>query len=107
MDAADVDAAGGGAFAARFAFCLATVGVAVEMREVAARDVQPQAVAFFEQVAGGERLDHDFYHFAGLQQFRLCPAVAVAAADDAVGDVHRVSPAGSLRWAGKRPPVWR
>ncbi|MCY1461385.1 hypothetical protein D9M71_790400 [compost metagenome] len=40
---------------------LTTVGIDVEVREIAAGNVQAHAVPAFEQVAGGKRLDHDFY----------------------------------------------
>lgn len=40
---------------------LATVGIDVEVREIAAGNVQAHAVPAFEQVAGGKWFDYDFY----------------------------------------------
>src|SRR6266705_1858356 len=46
----------------------AGIRVDIEMREVAGRDIDPDAVAAFEQVCGGKGFDLDPVHLAGRHQ---------------------------------------
>src|ERR1043165_9292466 len=53
------------------AFCFVVivttrVQVAIETREVAARDLDPDAMTSFKVIAGGHRLQGDFVNFPGL-----------------------------------------
>jgi hypothetical protein len=70
------------------AFWFARIRVDIEMREVAARDVETQLVAAAEQVAYREQFDRDRIHLARHHQRRLLPAVSITAAKDAFGQVH-------------------
>ena len=58
------------------------------MGEVGAGDVQPDAVAGGEEVAGGEGAHRYLVDPAGLQGLGRFPGVAVAGAQDAVREVH-------------------
>ena len=46
-------------------------------------------MALFEQIAGGKWLDVHLHPLTGCQRSGLLPIVTIAAAADAVGDVHR------------------
>src|SRR5271170_1035204 len=70
------------------AFWLARIRIDVEMRKVAARDVETQPVASAEQVAGREQLDRDRIDLTWHHRRRPLPAVPIAAAQDALGQVH-------------------
>src|SRR5579863_1244569 len=70
------------------------VGVAVPAREVAAGNIQANAMPRFEDVAGGPQVNRVLVGFARLDQFRsaLTPLkMAVASADDAIRQVLRVA----------------
>ena len=71
---------------------LAGVGVGVEVGEVGAGDVQADAVAGGEEVAGREGAHRHLVDPAGLQGLRRFPGVAVARAQDAVRQVHDEAP---------------
>lgn len=71
---------------------LACVGVGVEVGEVGAGDVQPDAVACGEEVAGREGAHRHLVDPAGLQGLRRFPGVAIAGAQDAVRQVHGEAP---------------
>ena len=70
---------------------LAGVPVAVEAGEVAARDVDPDAVAGLEQVARRPQVDRKLVDAARLQGRRGRGRLAVAPAHDAVGEEARVA----------------
>jgi hypothetical protein len=55
----DEDTIAGDARMFRCTFRLARIRVDIEMREIAARDVEPQPMAGHEQVACREKLDRD------------------------------------------------
>jgi hypothetical protein len=67
---------------------LASVRVHVKSREVAARDVQANTMASLEDERRGIHLDGELVRLSRLQQVRFARPVAVAAANDAVGDVE-------------------
>jgi hypothetical protein len=54
------------------------VRVTVEARKIATGDVQPDAVACFEQIAGGPYINRDFDGLAGRQQNRAGFAFAIS-----------------------------
>src|SRR2546428_632692 len=59
--------------APRHPFRFAGIRIDVEMREVAARDVEADAVPCLEEIARREWLDRDLGDLARCQQFRLLP----------------------------------
>ena len=75
---------------------LAGVRVEVEAREVRAGNIEPDTVAGLEQVAGGRQRDAHLVDFARCHKRFLLEAIAVAAADDRVDQVHVVA-AGVIR----------
>ena len=77
----------------------AGVRVHVEAGEVAARDIEPDPVPAREHERGRVHLDRELERLAGRQRLRRRRAVAVARADDAVGDVQ-VEAAGKSRLGG-------
>src|SRR6266581_941419 len=70
--------------ASREPFGLAGIRIDVETREVAARDVEADAVTRLEEIARRERLDRDLGDLARRQHFRPFPGFAVADAEDPV-----------------------
>src|SRR5690606_38591335 len=64
------------------------VRIRFEFRVVAARYVQPDAVALDEQVADRSEIDADLVRLAGNQQLRFCMLVAIPRPYLAVGDVQ-------------------
>ncbi len=76
---------------------LAGIGVHIEAREVAAADVHAQAVAFFEDVAGGVEFDREGIDLAGFHELFFLQRIAEAGANDAVGEIEikTVRPVGA------------
>src|SRR5439155_20916150 len=72
------DAVAGDARLLPRAFRLARIGVDVEMREIAARYVEPQAVPTPEQIGDREQLDGDRIDLARYHRRRPLPAVTIA-----------------------------
>ena len=66
----------------------ARIEVSVEPGEIAARYLHPDAVAFFEHIAGGPEVDVVFVDPAGLYVRGVLRAVAEAGADDTVTNVY-------------------
>src|SRR5262245_23054403 len=62
----------------------AGVGVAIESREVAARDLEPDAMAGTEQIRRRSQIDRDLRRFAWREQLRRRLALTVARTQDAV-----------------------
>src|SRR5262245_24145140 len=69
----------------------AGVQVAIEAREVAGGDLDPDAVAGQEHVAGGPEVDGEAGDLVRDERCGSLARVAVAGADDAVGQVLRVA----------------
>jgi hypothetical protein len=67
------------------------VGIAVEAREVAARNLGPDAMPLEKHVAGDAGVERDLVHLAGPHRFGLLERVAVAQPQNAVGQVARVA----------------
>src|ERR1035438_9720648 len=63
----------------------AGVGIAVEAREVAARNLHPDAMALEKRVAGDAGVEYDFVHVAGPHRLGPLQRVAVAQPQNAVG----------------------
>ena len=82
-------------------------GIHVELREIARRNVQPDAVARQEQVGGGEQRDADAHHLAGRAQPRMRGVLGIAQPHDAVGQDHRVAARDSRPRADARRSAWR
>ncbi len=89
------DGVGGDGLAAVVVEGFACVGVDVEAGEVAAGDVDTDAVALLEDVGTGVELDRHLVGRAGLHELLFLERVAEAGADDAVTDVH-VEAAGEV-----------
>ena len=70
---------------------LARVRIDVEEWEVAARDVDANAMAFDEAIGDTEQVDGELVNLPGLQELCFIEAVAKARALDAVGDEEIVS----------------
>src|SRR5450755_1799793 len=66
---------------------LPCVQVTVKPGEIAAGNLQTQNVPFQENVAGGPEIDGQLVDLAGIQQGGLFLRLAVAGADDALGQV--------------------
>ncbi len=66
---------------------LRRVQIAVESREVAARNLQTQGVALEKDIAGGPQIDGELVHLTGLQQVGLFSRIAIAGADDSVCEI--------------------
>ena len=67
---------------------LASIRVDIEAREVAARYVHADAMALFENVRCGIKLDREGIHLAGFHQFFLLQRLAKARPDDAIGEIE-------------------
>ena len=65
---------------------LARVRIDVEEWEVAARDVDPNAVAFYEAIGDAEKVDGELVLLPWLQKLLFFEPVAETGALDAVGD---------------------
>ena len=70
---------------------LAGIQVAIEAREVTRRDFEAEPVAFEEDVACGPEVDSVLVDFARLDGLGLRGRVAVAGAENAVGEVEGCS----------------
>ena len=64
------------------------VRVHIETREIAARDIYTNPVPFLEPIRGGEGLDRQLVHLAWSHQDLPLRGLAIARAQDAVGEVH-------------------
>ena len=106
---------GGDQFAV-LAKSMAGVGIAVPAREVAASDVQANAMALLEDVAGGPQVDDVFVGFARLNQRGrgALREIAVAGANDAIVkilgvaigiDIDEASDKIGIRRAGGGPEM--
>src|SRR4051794_35532570 len=69
------------------------VQIAVEAREIAAADLDPDAVARLENIARHPEVDLELVDLAGCQQLGRTTSLAVAPAHDAVAQV----PGGAVR----------
>src|SRR2546430_11239707 len=78
----------GDALLRRETFRLAAVRVHIETRKVRRRYVDPDAVPRLEQITGREWLDDDLANFACAHELGLLPGFAIAAAKNAVGQIH-------------------
>src|SRR5215469_14077983 len=65
------------------------IRVAIKTREVAAGNLQPDPVARPKHVAGDARVDGDSVVFAGCDELRRLERIAVAHAENAVGEIAR------------------
>src|SRR4030095_8624757 len=63
----------------------ASVGVAIEAREIAARSLEADRVAFLEDITGDARVSHDPIDLARPGKLRLLEGIAIAQSQDAVG----------------------
>src|SRR5262249_45197595 len=88
------------------------VRVAVEAREVAARDLDADAVAWKKDVARGADVDSELSGLIGREEDRCRSAVSVARPDDAVGqgaggavgeDVNELRGEICIRLRARRP----
>src|SRR6266568_67558 len=74
---------------------LAGVGVDVEAREVAARNIEPQAVATLEDQRGWIHLDRERVNLIRLEHRGLRQRVSVSRPDNTIRDVQ-VNPNGKI-----------
>ena len=89
MLAVDVHSVSRDSAGKRAPFGFGRIGIDVEMREVAARDVDSNAMPALEQVARRKCLDADSVDFARNHRRRLLPRVSIAHAQYSVGEIHR------------------
>jgi hypothetical protein len=82
-----VDGVHGGLHPAVLLQGLSRIRVHVKAREIATADIHAEAVAFFEDIAGGIQPNGERVDFAWLQQLFLLQRVAEARSADAIGDV--------------------
>src|SRR5215467_5561995 len=75
---------------------LAGVGVRVPAREAATRHRDANPVAGFEKVAGRPAVDLETLDLIGRQELGRLDRVAIAPAEDAVGDVPREAVRGHV-----------
>ncbi len=68
----------------------AGVRIDIKTREVAAGDIDPDTVAFLEDVGRWERFDQELIGLAGLHELLLLRRVPVPCPKDAIGDVHLI-----------------
>src|SRR5579862_1521331 len=78
----------------------AGVQVAVEPREIAAAHLEPDDVALLEDVGGGPEVDGNFVDLIGIHQVGLFVGVAVAHAEDAVGEIFGEAVGGDVNKHG-------
>src|ERR1700733_1442646 len=90
------DGVGGGDEVVAGGLVGAGVQVAVEAREVAAADLEANGVALLEDVSGGPEVDGDFVYLIGIHHTGLFVGVAVAHAEDAVGEVFGEAVGGDV-----------
>src|ERR1035437_5246611 len=69
----------------------AGVGIDVEPWEIAARNIDPDAVPLFEHVGGREWIDLQAVDLPGRPHFGLFGRISIAGADYAVAHVHLVT----------------
>src|SRR6266851_7384529 len=68
-------------------FGFARIGIDVEMREVAARDVDSNAMPALEQIARRKCLDTDCVDFSRNHRRRLLPRIPIARTQYSVGEI--------------------
>src|ERR1017187_9859238 len=74
----------------RIGFGLMTcIRVARKVREIAARNLHPDAVTGFKKIAGGAKVDGNWVGFSGSHQLGLFERIAVAYPKDSVREIHR------------------
>ena len=91
------DTAGGAGLVTDRLFCLSDfaafgqmqsgIGIPVEGGEVAAADLDPDAVSGFEGPCGRPAVDVVRIHFSGLEQFLMIQSVAETCANDAIANI--------------------
>ena len=87
---------------------VAGVGIDVEPRVIAARDVDPDAVALLEDVRGRIERDRDRDDVARVQRSGLVvEPFAVTGAQDRVAEIQVEARADNRGWAGSRRSAWR
>jgi len=74
----------------------AGVQVAVEAREIAAGDFEPDDVALLEGVGGGPEVDGNFVDLIGIDEVGLFIGIAVTHAQDAIGEVFGEAVGGDV-----------
>ena len=74
----------------------AGVVVTVEAGEIAAADLKADGVAFLECVGGGPEVHGDFVDLIGIDEVGLFVGVAVAHAEDAVGEIFGEAVGGDV-----------
>jgi hypothetical protein len=77
----------------------AGVRIDVEVGKVARGDVEADAVAALEQVRGRKGLDRHLGGFRPREHLRMLPGIAIARAQDSVGEVHG-EPFGIVAFGG-------
>ena len=69
----------------------AMVGIAIETGEVARGDLDPDPVARLKKIAGGPEIDLVFLDSARFEEVSLGGALAIASANDAVGQIAGIA----------------
>src|SRR5438128_2692002 len=85
----------------------AGVRVAVELGEIAARNLQADAVARTKLIAGCQKIDVKLVNPVGLQQLRSLPGVPVSRADHAVAENARVPGGLQINELGREVGIGR
>ena len=67
------------------------IRIDIETGEVTAGNIQTNAMALFEQVAGGIETDFQLIHFSGFHQLALITIIAVSGAQDTIGQVQGIT----------------
>ena len=70
---------------------LTCIWIDVEAGEVAAGDIQTNAMALFEHVAYGVENDINFVHFSGFHHFAMITVIAVSGTHNAVRQVQGIT----------------
>ena len=70
---------------------VAGVEIAIEAREIATGDFQPQAMSGKKDVAGGPHVDIELVDISWLHELRLLLGGAIARPQDSIGQIPRIS----------------
>ena len=83
------------------------VWIDVEPGKVAGRDVEPDGVSLFEQVAGWVENHRERIDLARLQEDLLFPGIRIARSEDAIGQVQSVALGIVPNWEGNSRSAWQ
>ena len=67
--------------------CATSVRIYIKTRPIAAANVQPDAVTFFEHIGGWVKLEGEFVYPPWCHKFGFIPPVTISGTDNGVSDI--------------------